>query len=52
VLTCVGVQGFENRMLDLWIHEITKFDLPICKEGGSHESYCGCKFPDREKGEP
>jgi hypothetical protein len=47
-LTCVRFWGFENQTLDLWIHEVAKSDLLICKEGGSHEDYCGCIFPDRE----
>jgi hypothetical protein len=25
-----------------------KSDSPISKERGSHEEFCGCRFPDRE----
>jgi hypothetical protein len=31
-LTCIRFQGFVEPTLDLWIREIAKFDLPICKE--------------------
>jgi hypothetical protein len=31
-LTCIRFRGFVEPTLDLWIREIAKSDLPICKE--------------------
>jgi hypothetical protein len=39
-LTCIRFRGFVEPTLDLWIHEVAKSDLPICKEKGDPMSVC------------